>query len=81
MGKLEVKFTKVEENIKYFRELKTGDYFQFSIGSHELYMKTDRDNGYVRVAGQDSVGRHYTINNVLTRVYDVDIKMEVTVRT
>lgn len=79
MGKLETKFTKVVENVKYFRELKTGDYFQFSIGSHELYMKTDHERGYVRVSGLDYIGKTYVINNVTTRVYDVDIVMEVTV--
>ncbi len=57
-----------------------GEYFQFSVGSNELYMKTDSCNGYVRVNGLDGVGRTYVINNVTTRVYDVDIKMEVTVR-
>ncbi len=78
MGKVDVKFTKVEEKIKTFSELSTGEYFQFSIGSNDLYMKTDMCWGCVRVSGLDGVGRTYVISCGTTRVYDVDIKMEVT---
>lgn len=79
MGKLEVSYTKIEQKRKSFDELRKGEYFQFSAGVGDLYMKTDQTRGYIRAYGQDGVGNTYTTNNVATRVYDVDIKMEVSV--
>lgn len=79
MGKLETKFVTPARKSKPFCDLFCGDYFQFAIDSIELYMKTDRDDEYIRVAGMGCVGKTYTINGDTTKVYDVDIKMEVSI--